>query len=175
MKAPALRGLVAAAAVIIVSSTVSSTVGCTSGVVGGDIPGAGGSSGEPGVAGESGSGGIVGTAGDTGETDAGMPDGGDPDGGTPDGVTPTNANCLQLRMCVASCMDAACVDRCLELGSPAGRALFDQLQMCSKTACPDQTDRTCRCEAECIFPGPCADLQDMCADGVTDPACQMCA
>jgi hypothetical protein len=177
MKAAAWRGRMAAAAVVIVGCAVSGAIGCTSGVVGGEIPGVAGSAGEAGAAGESGSGGGAGAAGDTSEGDAGTPNGGDPDSGAPDGVsvTPTNANCLQIRMCVAACMDAACADRCVALGSPAGRALFDQLQMCSRTACPDQTDRTCRCEAECIFPGTCADLQNMCADGVTDPACQMCA
>jgi hypothetical protein len=137
---------------IIPVAVVAMSIGCASGTVGGGSGAAG-----QGPGGESGA-----TSGIGGS-------------GTPDGGTPSNANCLQIRTCVSACMDAACVQTCMDLSSPAGRMLFEQLQTCSKMACPNQQDRTCRCEAECIFPGVCADLQDMCADGVADPACEKCA
>ena len=59
--------------------------------------------------------------------------------------------------------------------SPAARMRYEELRTCSQTACPDQQDQTCRCEAECIFgPGACAELQDMCAEGATDITCDKC-
>jgi hypothetical protein len=109
-----------------------------------------------------GSGAAGGISGQSGGTDAGGPE-----TSTDAGPPLTNATCLQIRACASSCTDAPCVQRCMDMGSPAGRMLHAQLQMCSITACPDQ-DRPCRCEAECIFPGPCADLEDMCTEGMID-------
>ncbi len=153
-----------------IAAAVIVMFGCGGPTIGG--PGAG-TGGQGGNAGEPGTGEDTGVADDSGA--AGDDGAGPSDGGLLDDVRPGEANCFQVRRCVAACKDDACLQACLDLGSPAGRALFDQLQTCSKTACPDQEDRTCRCEAECIFPGICAELQDMCADGAIDPACQMCA
>jgi hypothetical protein len=147
----------------------------------GEIPGPTG----PGVAGASAAGsaatGVAGqsTAGATGTTGAagaaGTPPDDAPDAApSPDADLPPDASCLQVRNCVAACPDEACVQRCETRASPAARALHDQLRACSLGACPAPQDETCGCQAECIFPGACADIQDMCAEAMTDPACTKC-
>jgi hypothetical protein len=83
-------------------------------------------------------------------------------------------SCLHIRACASLCADAACIQRCIDQGSASQRALYEQLEACTRAACPDDQDATCRCEAECIFPGVCTELQDMCSQAMDDPGCVRC-
>jgi hypothetical protein len=83
-------------------------------------------------------------------------------------------SCLQIRACASACADAACVQRCIEQGSAPARAIYAQLDACTRAACAGTQEEICRCEAECVFPGACTDLQDMCSEGVDDPQCVRC-
>ena len=83
-------------------------------------------------------------------------------------------SCLQIRACASRCADAACVQGCIEQGSAPARAIYEQLDACTRAACPGAQEEICRCEAECVFPGACTDLQDMCSEGVDDPQCVRC-
>jgi hypothetical protein len=83
-------------------------------------------------------------------------------------------SCLRIRACASLCADAACRQRCIDQASPPERSLYEQLETCTRAACPDAQDATCRCEVECVFPGTCTDLQDMCSQGMDDPQCVRC-
>jgi hypothetical protein len=129
---------------ILVAAIVTCAAACSSGATSNGNPGGDGAAG--------------GTGGDAGfTTDVGAPDG-----------------CLRIRACAADCADDACIQSCLAAGTSAAQALYLQLRECTRTACPDPQDETCRCEAECVFPGPCTDLQDMCSEGVDDSICVRC-
>jgi hypothetical protein len=83
-------------------------------------------------------------------------------------------SCLRLRACASLCGDEACVQRCIDQASAPARAVYEQLETCARAACPDAQDATCRCQVECVFPGACTDLQDMCSEGMDDPQCVRC-
>jgi len=83
-------------------------------------------------------------------------------------------SCLRIRACASLCDDEGCVQRCIDQASDPARALYEQLETCARAACPDAQDATCRCQVECVFPGACTDLQDMCSDGMDDPQCVRC-
>jgi hypothetical protein len=86
----------------------------------------------------------------------------------------TPGSCLRIRACASMCGDEACVQRCIDQAGAPARAVYEQLETCARAACPDAQDATCRCQVECVFPGACTDLQDMCSEGMDDPQCVRC-
>jgi len=104
--------------------------------------------------------------------DGSTTNGGGAGGGGQDATATADAisNCRDIRDCVFRCgQDSACAARCASAAPQAARALFDQAQMCSRQACPEQ-DVECRCMEECLG-GTCTQVVDECDEATSDLFC----
>jgi hypothetical protein len=94
-----------------------------------------------------------------------------PDSRAPDAVAAGPKTCREIRICVFNCReDAACASRCASTAAGPARAQYQQAQMCSLQACPNQ-DPDCRCNEECHGGGACTVAVDECDEAVSDPFC----
>jgi hypothetical protein len=107
-----------------------------------------------------------------GSPDAAQSDGGQD--GDQDAPPAATLSCLMIRNCIVLCeSDPPCIQSCIDRGSPAGRAVFDQVVACSLEACPTG-NIDCRCEIECYAGGACIDLVDECTQSLQENFCLLC-
>jgi hypothetical protein len=133
--------------------------------VDGGTGGAGGRGGTGGSAGGA-TGGSAGTTGGSGGGGAS----GNPMDGSPfetGGVTGAPKLCGEIRNCVTRCTTPACAQACVDQAPAEARTKYQAVTTCSKNGCAE-TDITCRCERECLEPGPCVPTVDECRNGVED-------
>jgi hypothetical protein len=138
----------------------------------GGAGGAGGRGGTGGSAGTTGgSGGATGgSAGTTGGSGGGGGASGNPMDGSPfetGGLTGAPKLCGEIRNCVTRCTTPACAQACVDQAPAEARTKYQAVTTCSKNGCAE-TDITCRCDRECLEPGPCVPTVDECRNGVED-------
>ena len=79
-----------------------------------------------------------------------------------------------IRNCIHLCaLDQPCIERCVERGSDAGRALYEEIVICSTQYCPGG-DIDCRCIEECFVGGACLSTVDECTQALQEGFCNSC-
>jgi hypothetical protein len=136
----------------------------------GGAGGRGGTGGSGGGAGGTTGGAMGGSGGTTGGSGGSGGAGGNPMDGPQfetGGLTGAPKLCGEIRNCVIRCNTPACAQACVDQAPAEARTQYQAVVTCSKAGCAE-TDITCRCERECLEPGPCVPTVDECRDGVEE-------